>query len=142
MSDSMDSWIGKTVIREVAISTELIDAFTELSGDRSPVHCNAEFARAIGFRDRIAHGALLIALTSALVGNELPGRRGVLQSLKLDFRKPNYPGDRVIISMEVVETHSSTGVLVMNVRMTNQRNELVCTGTIQVGLVTRDVAEG
>ncbi len=85
--------------------------FAELSGDRSPIHISAESAIAKGFSGIVAHGALITAKFSALLGMELPGANGLLQSLELHFRKPVCPPCRLLLSLEVERVSAATGQL-------------------------------
>jgi 3-hydroxybutyryl-CoA dehydratase len=78
-----------------------VDAFAELSGDRSPLHVDRAFALRRGYRDRVVHGALLAGLVSRLVGTELPGRNALLLRIRLDFPAPTFPGEAVTIRVEV-----------------------------------------
>ena len=57
-----------------SLSAADIDAFAAVSGDRNPLHMDADFARAAGYPDRIAHGMLLASWISAAIAQELPGR--------------------------------------------------------------------
>jgi 3-hydroxybutyryl-CoA dehydratase len=128
---SLDLWVGRTARRSFEITAELVAAFAGLSGDRSPIHVDDEAARRRGFRLRVAHGALQAALVSAVLGMDLPGACGTLQSLEMQFRKPCYPGDRVEVEVRVAEAHDSVRTLLLRIRITNQDRELVSSGKAQ-----------
>lgn len=49
------------------LSANDIAAFTALSGDGSPVHCDAEFAKRGHFGGIIAHGTLVLAVAQGLM---------------------------------------------------------------------------
>lgn len=80
-----------------------IDAFAAASGDHNPLHTDADFARAAGFEDRIAHGMLLASWISASLAHSLPGRGTVYLRQSLEFRQPALPGDTVLIRLTVAE---------------------------------------
>ena len=80
-----------------------IDAFAEASGDRNPIHLDRESAQTQGFEDRIAHGMLLASWISAMLANRLPGPGTVYLKQSLEFRKPALPGDRLTVSLTVLE---------------------------------------
>ena len=90
---------------EHTVTADEVDTFASLSGDRNPLHCDAAYGRAAGFRDRVAHGAFLGALASRLIGMELPGRRSLLLGLRLDFVGPTYPGDTLRVRGKVDSVH-------------------------------------
>jgi acyl dehydratase len=90
-------------------------------------------ARSQGFEDRVAHGLLLGALVSSIVGNELPGAGGVLQGVDLAFRRPCLAGDEILIELEVVDVFESVRTLEMKVSIRGPRGVLA-TGRVRSGL--------
>ncbi len=93
-----------------------IEQFADLSGDRNPLHMDGAYARERGFADRVAHGFLLGAKVSALIGMFLPGRRCLLVEENLNFPNPVYPGDEVTLSGEVVDTHTDLALVSIKIR--------------------------
>ncbi len=93
-----------------------IESFANLSGDRNPLHMDGAYARERGFADRVAHGFLLGAKVSALIGMFLPGRRCLLVEENLNFPNPVYPGDEVTLSGEVVDTHTDLALVSIKIR--------------------------
>ncbi len=93
-----------------------IESFADLSGDRNPLHMDGAYARERGFADRVAHGFLLGAKVSALIGMFLPGRRCLLVEESLNFPNPVYPGDEVTLSGEVMDTHTDLALVSLKIR--------------------------
>ncbi len=93
-----------------------IESFANLSGDSNPLHMDGAYARERGFADRVAHGFLLGAKVSALIGMFLPGRRCLLVEESLNFPNPVYPGDEVTLSGEVVDTHTDLALVNLKIR--------------------------
>ena len=93
-----------------------IESFANLSGDRNPLHMDGAYARERGFADRVAHGFLLGAKVSALIGMFLPGRRCLLVEESLNFPNPVYPGDEVTLSGEVVDTQTDLALVSLKIR--------------------------
>ncbi len=93
-----------------------IEQFADLSGDRNPLQMDGAYARERGFADRVAHGFLLGAKVSALIGMFLPGRRCLLVEENLNFPNPVYPGDEVTLSGEVVDTHTDLALVSIKIR--------------------------
>ena len=93
-----------------------IDAFAEASGDHNPLHLDAEFARAAGYPDRIAHGMLLASWISAALAQRLPGRGTVYLRQSLEFRQAALPGDALCISLEIAEK-KRRGRVIVNCRV-------------------------
>jgi len=72
-----------------------IVAFAEVTGDRNPVHLDADYAAATAFGERIAHGMLSAGYISAVLGTSLPGPGAVYLSQSLAFKRPVRIGDEV-----------------------------------------------
>lgn len=127
-------WIGRNAVRDVRITEDLIDQFASLSGDDSPIHVSSDAARQCGLRTRVAHGMLLAALVSGVIGTELPGQDGLLHEVHLSFRNPCYPGDLITIEVTVVEAFESVQTLILDVRVARSDGLVLATGRIQSGL--------
>jgi len=82
-----------------------IVTFSEITGDKNPVHLDAEFAARTMFKEPIAHGMLTASYISAVFGSELPGPGAIYVSQTLNFRAPVRSGDRVVASVRVVELY-------------------------------------
>jgi 3-hydroxybutyryl-CoA dehydratase len=93
----MESSLSKTV------SAADINAFAEVSGDRNPVHLDAEYAATTMFKERIAHGMLSAAYISAIFGMQMPGPGAIYMSQTLQFRAPVKIGDTVVSTVKVTE---------------------------------------
>ncbi len=127
-------WLGRTAVRRVEISEAMLDAFVALSGDTSPIHVQSAAARARGFDSRVVHGMLLGSLVSAVLGTELPGADGVLQDVRLSFRRPCHPGDRVEILVTASEFFESVQTLVLDLKVTREDGMVLATGQARSGL--------
>ena len=93
------------------ITEQDIDRYADLTGERHPVHMDAEFARAAGFRGRIAHGLFALALVEGLKAEMGGFERSVIASLgwdKVRFTAPLEPGDEVHLKLELVEKRPSS----------------------------------
>ncbi len=110
--------IGDSAYFERRIDALDIDAFAKLSGDQNSLHMDGGAARARGYRDRVVHGALLAALVSRLIGMHLPGERGLMLSLRLDFAAPSHPGDTLRVTGTVSGIHPAERAAVIRVSVT------------------------
>lgn len=124
---------GMTAAFDWRVDAADIDAFAALSGDRNPLHMDPEFARASGFGDRVAHGYLLGAKVSALVGMLLPGRDCLILEQTLAYPKPIYPGDHIRIEGEVSELSLEQRIVKVRVRayrLTGDAKTIVARGYV------------
>ncbi len=93
----MESSLSKTV------SEADIVAFAEVSGDRNPVHLDADYAATTMFKERIAHGMLSAAYISAVFGMQMPGPGAIYMSQTLAFKAPVKIGDTVVTTVKILE---------------------------------------
>jgi len=128
------AWVGRRVARRFDVTAALIDAFAEVSGDRSPIHMDDGFARRRGLRGRIAHGALQAALASCVLGMDLPGAAGILHELALRFHAPCYVGEGLTVTVAVADAHASVGTIRLDIRVEGPEGRLVATGSAQCGV--------
>lgn len=98
-----DITVGMTESYSQTITDADVKAFSGISGDRNPVHMDAEYADSSRFKKRIAHGMLSASFFSALFGMKLPGKGCVYVNQDLKFRRPVYIGDTVVATVEVKE---------------------------------------
>lgn len=85
------------------VSEADIVGFAEVTGDKNPVHLDAEFAARTMFKQPIAHGMLTASYISAVFGMELPGPGAIYVSQTLNFKGPVRIGDEVVAKVKVAE---------------------------------------
>jgi 3-hydroxybutyryl-CoA dehydratase len=130
--------MGQRAQFDAVISGEEVDAFAALSGDASPLHVDAAFARERGFDDRVVHGAHLVALASRLVGMYLPGRNALLLAISTSFAKPVLPGTRVTVSGEIEQLSDTVSSAVLKLRvLETQTGTVLARGRLTVGFTDR-----
>ena len=115
------------------VTTQMIDAFADLTGDRFAIHMDSEAARAMGFRDRVAHGLLVLSLVDGLK-NQTPAQFDAVASLGWDwtFSAPVFAGDTLcaVITIEALRPTSNParGIANLAFDVTNQLGETVQQG--------------
>ena len=87
--------ISKVVIQEH------INMYAEASGDRNPLHLSQEFASTTHFGQIVAHGMLVLAYVSEMMTQAFGSHWLEAGHLKIRFRSPVYPGDRVATFGEI-----------------------------------------
>lgn len=98
-----DLSIGQEGSLSNMVTADVISAFAEVSGDRNPVHVDADYAATTMFKERIAHGMLSAAYISAVFGMVLPGPGAIYISQTLNFKAPVKIGDTVVTTVKVAE---------------------------------------
>ena len=126
--------VGETYLREHLIDAGLVDAFAALSGDANPLHMDGAYAAETPFKKRVAHGMLLGALVSELVGMHLPGKRCLLVKESLEFHHPVFVGETVHISGTLKHKSAATGLLEIAISIT-RGDEAVATGVVHTKML-------
>jgi len=97
-----DLEIGMQATTSHTVTEQDIVMFSEISGDRNPVHLDKAYAETTIFKDRIAHGMLTASYVSAVFGMELPGPGAIYITQTLNFKAPVYIGAKVIVRVTLV----------------------------------------
>jgi 3-hydroxybutyryl-CoA dehydratase len=103
-----DLAIGTSAEIRRRVREEDLRAFAAVSGDVNPLHLDDAFARTTPFKGRVAHGMLLGAYISAVLGTRLPGPGAVYVSQTLRFKRPVRIGDEVVTRATVTALDSTT----------------------------------
>ena len=95
--------VGDIARRSRLVTVRDIQLFTELTGDRNPLHYDEEAARASRFGGIIVQGGVTSGLLNAVVAEQLPGPGSVFLHVDWSFRAPVRPGDEITAEVEVLE---------------------------------------
>ena len=120
--------LGQRATFSKTITEADIQGFADLTGDRNPLHLDAQFARRSRFGRPIAHGLLVAGIISAALGTRLPGAGAIYVSQSLRFLKPVYPGDTVTAPVEVTAWQEDRGVVTLRTTCANQSGDVIIDG--------------
>ena len=126
--------VGQKESFEVTVTDEMMASFCELTGDINPLHNDSDYAVSKGHPGRVVYGMLTGSLLSTLAGVYLPGKRSLIQEVKIKFSKPVYIGDTLTVEGVVEEKHDSYLIIIIKVTIKNQKGEKVCRARMQVGV--------
>jgi acyl dehydratase len=65
--------VGQIARRSRKVTARDIELFTDMSGDRNPLHYDEEVARTTRFGGMIVQGGVTSAILNAVVAEDLPG---------------------------------------------------------------------
>ncbi len=102
--------------------------FADVSNDHNPVHLDEAYAAGTPFKGRIAHGMLLAAYISAVLGNDLPGPGSIYVNQTLSFKAPVRYGDTITTAVEVVDLIPEKNRSKFKTTCTNQNGQIVLEG--------------
>jgi acyl dehydratase len=120
--------VGQTASRTATLTAEHVRLYSEITGDRNPLHNDPEFAAGTRFGRLIVQGGLTTGLLHALVAMDLPGPGSVFLEQKWRFTNPVFIGDTITAEVKVEEVHRSKPVSRLSVRVTRQDGETVLDG--------------
>lgn len=110
------------------ISEEEMRIFGEISGDTNPLHCDEEYAKSRKLKGKVVFGMLTAAVLSRLAGVYLPGKEGMLVTVAINFIKPVFVGDSLLIKGKVVDKKEFAKIVKIEYTITNQNAEQVSNG--------------
>lgn len=96
-----DLQIGMEASLTKKVQEKDVLSFSEISGDKNPVHLDAAFAKTTRFKECIAHGLLSASFISAVFGMKMPGPGSIYLSQTLQFKAPVKIGDTVTAKVKV-----------------------------------------
>ncbi|HEX2111385.1 MAG TPA: MaoC family dehydratase [Gaiellaceae bacterium] len=124
--------VGETARRRRRIEPRDIELFTELTGDRNPLHYDEQRAARSRFGGIIVQGGVTSGLLNAVVAEDLPGPGSVFLRVEWDFKAPVRPGDEITAEVEVLEARADKPITKLRTTVTNQDAVVVLDGTALV----------
>jgi 3-oxoacyl-[acyl-carrier protein] reductase len=128
---------GMTFVEEVALTPTLVESFAQFSGDRNPLHLEADAARDYGFARPVAHGAIQSAIVSRLIGMKCPGHGAVWMSQSMVWLKPAFVGDTIRVEVEVASVSEGAETLTLRLSAKNQGGDDLMHGSAQVKVASK-----
>jgi acyl dehydratase len=107
-----------------------IRRFTELSGDRNPLHYDERAARASRFGEIVVQGGVTSVILNAVVAERLPGPGTVFLNVNWDFRAPVRPGDEITGAVEVLEVRDDKPITRLRTTVTRGDGTVALEGTV------------
>ena len=129
--------VGDTATRSRTVRAEDIELFTELTGDRNPVHYDADLAARSRFGGIVVQGGVTSGPLNALVAEDLPGPGSVFLAVSWRFLAPVRPGDVLTARAVVTSVREDKPVTGLDTTITNQDDVVVLDGS---AVVWRDPA--
>jgi acyl dehydratase len=124
--------VGDTARRSRLVTGRDIELFTELTGDRNPLHYDEAAAGRSRFGGLIVQGGVTSGLLNAVVAEDLPGPGSVFLHVDWSFKAPVRPGDEITAEVEVLEAREDKPLTRLRTTIVNQEGTVVLDGTALV----------
>jgi len=121
--------VGQTAQRSRNVTARDIELFTEISGDRNPLHYDEEIARASRFGSIVVQGGITSAILNAVVAEDLPGPGTVFLQVNWSFKAPVRPGDTITGAATITKVREDKPISELETRVTLADGTVVLEGT-------------
>jgi acyl dehydratase len=112
--------VGQRARRTQTITATEVELYAQITGDRNPLHFDADFAARTRFGGLVAQGGITAGMLNALVAMDLPGAGTVFMSQSLKYLAPAYLGDTLTAEVEVLSLKPDKPVCQLHATITNQ----------------------
>jgi acyl dehydratase len=106
-----------------------VELFTEITGDKNPIHYNAELAEKSPFGGLIVQGGVTTGLLNAVVAEDLPGPGTVFLETNWRFVKAVRVGETITASVKVEEIRDDKPICRLETIVRNASGETCVVGT-------------
>ena len=120
--------VGQTARRSREVRRRDIELFTEISGDRNPIHYDQELAATTRFGGIVVQGGVITAILNAVVAEDLPGPGTVFLHVDWKFLAPVRPGDTITGEVEVSSVRADKPICELDTRVFLADGTVVLTG--------------
>jgi acyl dehydratase len=125
---SLDVKVGQRARRTQTVTAREVELYAQITGDRNPLHFDADFAAKTRFGRLVAQGGIASGMLNALVAMDLPGPGTVFLSQMLTYKAPTYLGDTLTAEIEVLSVKPDKPVCQLKATITNQDGTVLLEG--------------
>jgi acyl dehydratase len=135
MNATNDAWpngmpaVGQVARRSRNVTSLDIERFTEISGDRNPLHYDEAVAHATPFGGIVVQGGVTSAILNAVVAEDLPGPGTVFMQVNWSFKAPVRPGDAITGEVTVTKVRADKPITELATRVLRDDGTVVLEGT-------------
>ena len=120
--------VGASAERTRRTSMRDVEMFSEMTGDRNPLHYDPELAAASPFGRMIVQGGITSGLLNAVVAEDLPGPGTVFLATEWRFLKAVGIGDEIIARVEVTSIRDDKPICTLATTVRNASGEVCLAG--------------
>ncbi len=119
--------VNQVYTHEFKFSQDEVNRFAEVTGDKNPVHLDADYAAKTMFKRPIMHGMLSASLFSKVFGTLFPGEGTIYLKQSLNFLKPMYVdvAYEAVFTVKEVIKEKNRGIVETQIR--DKATGIICT---------------
>jgi acyl dehydratase len=121
--------VGQMARRSREVTARDIERFTEISGDRNPLHYDEALARRTRFGSIVVQGGVTSAILNAVVAEDLPGPGTVFLQVNWNFKAPVRPGDTITGEVKITRVREDKPITELETRVRLADGTVVLEGT-------------
>jgi acyl dehydratase len=121
--------VGSVAERSRTTHMRDVEMFTEMTGDRNPLHYDEALAAATPFGGLIVQGGVTSGLLNAVVAEDVPGPGTVFLGVEWRFVKAVKVGETITGRVEVVSVRPDKPICTLKTSIVNAAGEVCLTGT-------------
>lgn len=125
---------GDSYTQQFTVTEAVYNGFLNAFEDRNPLHTDEAYAMQKGFQGRVMHGNILNGFLSYFIGECLPTKDVIIHSQSIQFNKPVFLNDMLLLEAQVAEVIESVKVVNFKYTFKNAEGKRVAKGEIQIGL--------
>ena len=132
--------VGQKARRTQTVTAREVELYAQITGDRNPLHFDADFAARTRFGRLVAQGGIAAGMLNALVAMDLPGPGHRLHEPVAQVPGPDLSGRHVTAEIEVLALKPDKPVCQLRATITNQDGTVLLEGecwtyTMRPGLI-------
>lgn len=121
--------VGATAERARRTSMRDVEMFTEMTGDRNPIHYDADLATRSPFGGLIVQGGVTTGLLNAVVAEDLPGPGTVFLETNWRFVKAVPVGETITARVKIEHVRDDKPICKIETVVRNAKGESCVVGT-------------
>lgn len=121
--------LGRRAERSRTTTMRDVEMFTEMTGDKNPIHYDVELATNSPFGGLIVQGGVTTGLMNAVVAEDLPGPGTVFLETNWRFVKAVRVGETITASVKVEDVRDDKPICKLETSVRNASGEPCIVGT-------------
>jgi len=115
-----------------------VKAFSDLTGDKNPLHMDDGYASTTAAGGRVVHGMLAASFVSTLIGEEIPGPGALWNDFQVNWRKMIRIGDTLKFTATISSINIALDTIKLDITGSGvNNNSLYLNGTAKVAIMSK-----